>query len=311
MHGVLSDSPSGWGQPALVLRGDDGGQSENGHLTMTDVMDLDLRAEIVALIACETGAGELAGGEGIMAMGRAFQYAGARSVLVSLWKVEDESSSLLAQAFLEGMAAGRPKLEALQSARQQVRQSGYEHPFFWAPFVLIGGDEVAGTLGSRATAFYHYDALGSTRALTNSAKTTTDTADYRAFGLLNASSGSTTNPFRWVGQLGYYWQPDTDDHWVRARIYRPQIGRWVSRDPLLIWVGGSMYDQQSRLQDYSAVAARHELGMPGLLAQDPADQTGSALAPSMVPLLPDPFCYEHECRLPHPYLYCVNSPPAG
>ncbi len=150
MHGVLSDGTSGRGQPALVLSGADGGPSENGHLTMTDVMGLNLRAEIVTLMACETGAGELAGGEGIMAMGRAFQYAGARSVLVSLWKVEDESTNLLAQAFFEKMAAGRPKLEALQAARRVLRESGYEHPFFWAPFVLIGEDEVAGTPGRRA-----------------------------------------------------------------------------------------------------------------------------------------------------------------
>ncbi len=143
MHGVLSDSSSGRGEPALVLSQADAGPDENGYLTMADVMDLDLRAEIVALIACETGAGELARGEGIMAMSRAFQYAGARSVLVSLWKVEDASSDLLAQAFFEGMAAGRSKLESLHAAHRRLRQSGYEHPFFWAPFVLMGENELA------------------------------------------------------------------------------------------------------------------------------------------------------------------------
>jgi RHS repeat-associated protein len=85
---------------------------------------------------------------------------------------------------------------------------------------------------SGATAFYHGDALGSVRALTNSAQTVTDTRDYQAFGLTNASSGSTANRFWWVGRLGYYSQPDTGDYWVRARVYRPTIGRWVSRDPL-------------------------------------------------------------------------------
>jgi len=80
--------------------------------------------------------------------------------------------------------------------------------------------------------FHHYDALGSTRALTNAAQTVTDTRDYRAFGLTNTSSGSTINRFWWVGNLGYYWQPDTQDYWVRARVYGPQMGRWVSRDPV-------------------------------------------------------------------------------
>ena len=79
--------------------------------------------------------------------------------------------------------------------------------------------------------FHHYDALGSTRAVTNSAQAVTDTADYQAFGLPNAATGSTPNPFRWVGQLGYYWQPDSGDYWVRARVYGGQVGRWLSRDP--------------------------------------------------------------------------------
>jgi len=57
---------------------------------------------------------------------------------------------------------------------------------------------------SGATSFHHYDALGSTRALTNAAQTVTDTRDYRAFGLTNTSGGSTINRFWWVGNLGYY-----------------------------------------------------------------------------------------------------------
>jgi len=85
---------------------------------------------------------------------------------------------------------------------------------------------------SGATSFHHFDALGSTRALTNAAQTPTDTADYKAFGLTNASSGSTTNPFRWVGRYGYYRQPDTEDHWLRGRVYREGPGRFLSRDPI-------------------------------------------------------------------------------
>jgi RHS repeat-associated protein len=80
-------------------------------------------------------------------------------------------------------------------------------------------------------AFHHYDALGSTRTLTDGSQTVTDTRDYRAFGATNASSGTNVNRFWWVGRLGYYFQPDTQDHWVRARVYRPQMGRWVNRDP--------------------------------------------------------------------------------
>jgi len=84
---------------------------------------------------------------------------------------------------------------------------------------------------SGATSHYHFDALGSTRVLTNSAQTPTDTADYRAFGQPNASSGSTVNPFRWGGRIGYYRQPDPANYGLRARIYRDLTGRFLSQDP--------------------------------------------------------------------------------
>jgi RHS repeat-associated protein len=57
---------------------------------------------------------------------------------------------------------------------------------------------------------------------------------YKAFGEQTILTGSNPNRFTWLGKLGYYRQPDTDDYWVRARIYKPSIGRWVSRDPLRI-----------------------------------------------------------------------------
>jgi len=93
----------------------------------------------------------------------------------------------------------------------------------------VYGELLAQRRGANSS-FYHCDALGSARILTNAAQTATDTADYRAFGALNASTGSTANPFGWLGRIGYYRQPDTSDYWVRARVYRPQTARWVSRD---------------------------------------------------------------------------------
>jgi RHS repeat-associated protein len=81
-----------------------------------------------------------------------------------------------------------------------------------------------------ATSFHHYDALGSTMQLTDASQAATDSYLYRAFGEKSVLSGSSPNPFTWVGRLGYYWQPDTSDYWVRARVYGPARGRWVSRD---------------------------------------------------------------------------------
>jgi RHS repeat-associated protein len=92
---------------------------------------------------------------------------------------------------------------------------------------------------SGATRFHHGacpersrgDALGSTMQLTDASQTATDSYLYRAFGEQSVLSGSSPNPFTWVGRLGYYRQADTGDYWVRARVYAPARGRWVSRDP--------------------------------------------------------------------------------
>ncbi|MBI3801552.1 MAG: CHAT domain-containing protein, partial [Deltaproteobacteria bacterium] len=73
-----------------------------------------------------------------MGMGRAFQYAGAKTVLMSLWSVAEKSTTLLTEHFFSHLKEGKDKLEALRLARADVRKAGYEHPFFWAPFILVG-----------------------------------------------------------------------------------------------------------------------------------------------------------------------------
>ncbi|MFC1834363.1 CHAT domain-containing protein, partial [Thermodesulfobacteriota bacterium] len=77
-------------------------------------------------------------GEGTMNMGRAFQNAGARSVLMSLWSVAESSSVRLVERFFTHVGKGKTKLEALNLARSDIRREGYDHPFFWAPFILVG-----------------------------------------------------------------------------------------------------------------------------------------------------------------------------
>jgi RHS repeat-associated protein len=81
------------------------------------------------------------------------------------------------------------------------------------------------------TSYYHYDALGSTRVLTDSTETVTDTYIYTAFGETVTTTGATTNPFRYVGEAGYYFDPATDDYYVRARRFTPAIARWSTVDP--------------------------------------------------------------------------------
>ena len=110
----------------------------DGLLRMSEVMGLKMNADIVALTACQTGLGRVISGEGTMGMGRAFQYAGAKSVLMTLWSVAEKSSVQMVESFFRHVNEGKTKLEALRLARKEIRGQGYDHPFFWAPFILVG-----------------------------------------------------------------------------------------------------------------------------------------------------------------------------
>jgi RHS repeat-associated protein len=83
-----------------------------------------------------------------------------------------------------------------------------------------------------ASHYHHHDALGSTRLLTDSSGNVTDTYLHDAWGNLVASTGTTVNPFKWVGKYGYYTDNSTAQVYVRARTYQPTVARWASMDPL-------------------------------------------------------------------------------
>lgn len=133
---------------ALTLVGDLKG--EDGLLTMKEVIeDLELNAELVALSACNT-AGESVqanNGEGFAGLTRAFMYAGAKSLLVSHWSVDSQSTKTLMTQTFRNIKAGAPTLTAVSNAQRELisgrYQSGQYHfsranPFFWAPFVFVG-----------------------------------------------------------------------------------------------------------------------------------------------------------------------------
>jgi CHAT domain-containing protein len=101
------------------------------------VLNFKLDADLVTLAACMTGVGRVTQGEGVLNFARAFQQAGARSVMVALWNIPVEESLRFYDDFYKALKAGRPKLEALKAARQAVR--GKEpHPYFWAGLILHG-----------------------------------------------------------------------------------------------------------------------------------------------------------------------------
>jgi CHAT domain-containing protein/Flp pilus assembly protein TadD len=115
------------------------GPLEDGLLQVREVFNLELHADLVVLSACKTGLGKEVSGEGLIGMARAFLYAGAGSILVSLWQVDDESTSDLMVTFYRYLRELGDKSEALRRAKiESIDNSRYVHPYFWAPFILVG-----------------------------------------------------------------------------------------------------------------------------------------------------------------------------
>ncbi len=82
------------------------------------------------------------------------------------------------------------------------------------------------------TSYYHFDVLGSTSQLTNAASNVSDSYLCDAFGNSITTTGLTINPFRYLGEFGYYFDPLLSTTYVRARFYEPAINRWCSQDPI-------------------------------------------------------------------------------
>lgn len=137
-HGYFGKDLPGIQEPVLVLTLLGQPAGKDGFLRMTEVMGLKMHADTVVLTACQTGLGRRISGEGTMGMGRAFQYAGAKSVIMSLWSVAETSSIKLTEAYFKHLHQGKSRSEALRLARSHIREQGYDHPFFWAPFILVG-----------------------------------------------------------------------------------------------------------------------------------------------------------------------------
>ncbi len=137
-HGYFGKDLPGIQEPVLVLSLVGEPKGQDGFLRLSEVMGLKINCDMVALTACQTGLGRHVSGEGTMGMGRAFQYAGAKTVLMSLWGVSETASVNLVESFFKHMKEGKNKLEALKLARDEIRKTGYDHPFYWAPFILVG-----------------------------------------------------------------------------------------------------------------------------------------------------------------------------
>ncbi|MBL7949990.1 MAG: CHAT domain-containing protein [Bacteroidia bacterium] len=128
---------------------DDPGLSEiqlanNNPIGLNDLYGMQLNCDLTVLATCESGAGRDDYGEGARSFARAFAYAGSRSIISTLWKVDDRASAAILRYFYDGLSNGDKKSEALTEAKRKylksARSSDGANPFYWAGYVLIGTD---------------------------------------------------------------------------------------------------------------------------------------------------------------------------
>lgn len=138
-HGLLnSETPELSGLVFSLV--DESGEAVNGFLRLYEIFNLDLPAELAVLSACETGLGKDIKGEGLVSLTRGFMYAGTPRVVVSLWAVDDQATSVLMTQFYQQMLQqGYSPAAALRQAQIEMwQQQDWRSPYFWAAFTLQG-----------------------------------------------------------------------------------------------------------------------------------------------------------------------------
>jgi CHAT domain-containing protein len=136
MHGAIEDE-----HPLLSKLYFNTSAKEDGILHIYEIYNMNITAQLVILSACNTASGKLVRGEGIVSLERAFQYAGSKALLSTLWTVDDAASLKLTDNFLKNIKSGSPKDIALQQAKLQYLATASPEklpPFYWSSFKLTG-----------------------------------------------------------------------------------------------------------------------------------------------------------------------------
>lgn len=134
-HGIIDEEYPY--RSALVLALDED-MNEDGFLQVREIYNLRMNADLIVLSACQTGRGKLEKWEGVMGLPRIFFYAGAGSVVSTLWKVSDKSTARFMWSFYRYLSQGKTKAHAIQLAKLEMIRSKYSHPFYWGAFLLHG-----------------------------------------------------------------------------------------------------------------------------------------------------------------------------
>jgi CHAT domain-containing protein len=133
-HGIFDNER--WWRSFLILE-QNPGLEDDGFLSPLEILDLEFNAKLVVLSACQTAKGKLYEGEGILGISQAFLLAGAKSIIASLWNVNDESSVQIFKSFYRTLIRGESIAQALRLAKLEMINSRFRHPFYWAGFILM------------------------------------------------------------------------------------------------------------------------------------------------------------------------------
>ena len=135
-HSLIDDKKPA--RSSIVLSLDEDPQ-EDGFLQMREVYDLKLNSDLIVLSACQTGLGQFIKGEGIEGLNRAFFFAGASSVLMSLWSVNDQASAQLMERLYHHLRSSESISNALRKTKlEMIHSDALSHPFYWAGFIVSG-----------------------------------------------------------------------------------------------------------------------------------------------------------------------------
>ncbi len=140
MHTILNDKTP---MHSTLLFSQESDSTEDGYLKTYEVYGIPLIAKMVVLSSCNTGAGLLSSGEGILSLARGFIYSGSRSVVMSMWEIEDKSGTEIVKKFYKNLKRGYSKSRALKKARIAFLKNADQlrsHPYFWSALVIYGNN---------------------------------------------------------------------------------------------------------------------------------------------------------------------------
>jgi CHAT domain-containing protein len=141
---------------------------DDGMLNASELINMELHADIAVLSACNTGSGKMRKGEGIMSLSRDFFYAGVPGIIMTAWAVEDRSGVKLMEYFYKYIAEGKPRHEALRLAKIEYLENCDKltaHPHYWAAYMNVGDISPLKGFGKKTTPFSAYGAAATLSAI--------------------------------------------------------------------------------------------------------------------------------------------------